>query len=558
MPVAYSYLRFSSPQQAAGDSVRRQTAAAAAWCERNKVVMDTTLNMKDAGVSAYKGAHTKNADTHALAGFLEAVRQGRVPRGAYLIVESLDRLSREDMIPALMLLFELVTHGVKVVQLAPVEVVYAGKVDMAQLMMAAMELSRGNSESEMKSQRVGAAWANKRKEAATKLVTRKVPGWIAVRDGKPVLDEVKAAVVRRIFALCIDGHGVQTIARTLNTERVPVMGRKAVRGRKVAWNETVVYHVLISRAAYGEYQPHKGRGSTRTPSGPPIENYYPAAVTYTTYLKAAAALRSRARASKGVGRRGKHVNIFSGLLIDDRDGGSFTYRHRDNKSSLGPVGAKQGKGTKWSSFPVAPFEEAILSQLREISAADVLGEVREDDRVRALESRKAELAALIEVWAAKMTDINIADLVAAKLSEFGVEAKKVQAELTAARTAAASPAADALSEFRSAASLLADDNSDEMRLRVKAAVRRVVKEIRCAFAHDRELRVSIAHVRVVFSTGAKREYAIIYRQAAANGRVKRPGKVFVRSRAAGANQRLGYHSDEMVRQWAAEVLGVNV
>jgi hypothetical protein len=30
-PLAYSYLRFSSPKQAAGDSIRRQTAAREAW-----------------------------------------------------------------------------------------------------------------------------------------------------------------------------------------------------------------------------------------------------------------------------------------------------------------------------------------------------------------------------------------------------------------------------------------------------------------------------------------------------------------------------------------------
>jgi hypothetical protein len=31
MPTAYSYLRFSSPEQAKGDSIRRQTQARDAW-----------------------------------------------------------------------------------------------------------------------------------------------------------------------------------------------------------------------------------------------------------------------------------------------------------------------------------------------------------------------------------------------------------------------------------------------------------------------------------------------------------------------------------------------
>lgn len=101
MPLPFSYLRFSSPQQAAGDSVRRQTAAAIDWCRRNKIELDTSLSLRDEGVSAYRGKRRENPDTHALAGFLQAVRLGRVPNGSYLIVESLDRLSREKNRPAL-------------------------------------------------------------------------------------------------------------------------------------------------------------------------------------------------------------------------------------------------------------------------------------------------------------------------------------------------------------------------------------------------------------------------------------------------------------------------
>ena len=42
-PVAYSYVRFSHPNQAKGDSLHRQTAAAE-WCERNGVALDKIDN----------------------------------------------------------------------------------------------------------------------------------------------------------------------------------------------------------------------------------------------------------------------------------------------------------------------------------------------------------------------------------------------------------------------------------------------------------------------------------------------------------------------------------
>jgi hypothetical protein len=60
--IACSYLRFSSKQQARGDSIRRQEEARNAWCEQNKdkATLDLTLTLRDQGVSAYTGDHRKN------------------------------------------------------------------------------------------------------------------------------------------------------------------------------------------------------------------------------------------------------------------------------------------------------------------------------------------------------------------------------------------------------------------------------------------------------------------------------------------------------------------
>src|SRR5262245_59211221 len=117
-PIAYSYLRFSKPDQAEGDSLRRQTAdedGPADWCRRNNVRLDTSITLRDCGKSAYTGAHRKNPDRHALAAFLKMVEDGKIPRGSYLIVENLDRLSREHIRPALTLLLNLIEAGVQIV-----------------------------------------------------------------------------------------------------------------------------------------------------------------------------------------------------------------------------------------------------------------------------------------------------------------------------------------------------------------------------------------------------------------------------------------------------------
>jgi DNA invertase Pin-like site-specific DNA recombinase len=517
MPLAYSYLRFSSPEQAKGDSIRRQTEDTDAWCQRNNAQLDTSLSLRDEGVSAFKGKNRENPDVHALAQFLAFVKSGRVPAGSYLVLENLDRLSREEVVPAVNLFTGLLLAGVKVVQLNPGEVIYTAKADMGQIMLAVCELSRGHSESAMKSDRVGKAWANKRKNAETKLVTRRVPGWMkrdadgrAVLDDKgwPVLDPTGAATIRRVYALAGDGLGVGVIAKKLNAEGVPVLGRTTLKGRPVLWSETVVYHLLTTRTVLGEYQRHTGRNSARRPAGDPIADYYPRVIPDDDWHRVQGALKVRKKV--GSGRRGTHVNLFAGLLVDATDGGSLTYKHLSTRSSaLIPVGAKQGRGTPWSSFLADLFEEAMLSELTEVKVKDVRGDDDAGRKVEVLAGRLAEAEALVKAWAAKMDNPATVDLVAAKLAELNARRAKLAEQLADAQREAASPAAEAWGEFKSLAHLLAADPSDELRLKVRAVLRRCIESVHCIFATAGRRRLAGVQVRFRGSD-RHRDYVISY------------------------------------------------
>ena len=88
MTTAYSYVRFSSPEQRKGDSLRRQTEAAADWCRRNGARLDNSTTLHDLGKSAFKGKHRENPDLNALACFLEMVQAGRVVRGSRRLISS--------------------------------------------------------------------------------------------------------------------------------------------------------------------------------------------------------------------------------------------------------------------------------------------------------------------------------------------------------------------------------------------------------------------------------------------------------------------------------------
>src|SRR5262249_5277609 len=118
MRPPYNYLPLSSPQQADADSVRRTVQNREAWLKAHPgVQLDGSLVLEDRGRSAFR---RQNWDTYALARFVECVKSGRVDTGSYLLVENLDRLSREDAGQATELFLSIVNNGIVIVQLSPV------------------------------------------------------------------------------------------------------------------------------------------------------------------------------------------------------------------------------------------------------------------------------------------------------------------------------------------------------------------------------------------------------------------------------------------------------
>jgi DNA invertase Pin-like site-specific DNA recombinase len=522
--TAFSYVRFSHPEQGKGDSLRRQAALRDAWCERNGVTLDTSVSLADKGVNGFTGAHRKNPDRHALAAFLELARQGRVPKGSYLIVENLDRLSREDIRPALTLFLQLLDHGVNVVQLEPETVFRHDKTDPFDLMRAIMELSRGHSESAMKSVRVGEAWAAKKKRAAEGGVplTKLVPAWLKLEGGKFVVREEAARAVRLIFRLATDGLGVVPITRKLNAEKVPPIGTAK------HWAYSYVAKVLGSRAAMGEYTPRRYEGKHKVVgSEPPIPDYFPVVVTEQQWYATRAAIDQRRR------KRGRDavrvVNLYSGLLRDAIDGGSV---HLDGHSGVRYLSAYNAKiGTTEGSvrFPFVPFDNAVLSLLREIDPEELLPREGGDDEAEDLAGRRAELEAKIAKLSAALEaeDEEVAAAVAV-LRRHEAELKKVADEEEATRLKAATPLSRAWRECKSLLGVLesAPDRADA-RLRLRGILRRVVDGVWCLFAARGRYRMAL--VQVWFAGGRNRVYLICYDPGCNNPKAKKPTRWWARS-----------------------------
>lgn len=80
MSTAYSYVRFSSPDQAKGDSLRRQLAASQQYADEHGLTLDTRT-FQDLGTSAF---HGDNSVSGKLGTFISAIDAERFPLAGQL------------------------------------------------------------------------------------------------------------------------------------------------------------------------------------------------------------------------------------------------------------------------------------------------------------------------------------------------------------------------------------------------------------------------------------------------------------------------------------------
>ncbi len=524
-PAAYSYIRFSTPAQAEGDSLRRQTEAAKDWCRRHGARLDVSLSFRDLGKSAFLGEHRKNPDRFALAAFLKLVQDGRVARGSFLVIESLDRLTREHVRAGLMLLLGLIESGVRIVQLSPTELVYDEKSDEMQLMLAIVELSRGHRESKRKSDLQSAAWVEKRRKAREDgtLLTHKLPAWIEVRDGRLHLIPDRAAVVKRIFAMAAAGYGQKMTVRQLIREGVPAFGPAG------HWNASYVGALVRDRRAIGEFQPRCRRG--RKPQGPAIPNYFPAAVSEAEFYAARAGAAQRRNKR---GRTGSHINLFAGLIKNALAGDSYYCAKRVDSRERGRTvvalingGGHEGR-VPMRTFPYPPFEEAMLSLLDEVDPREVLGEEGGPDEVVALEGELAAVEGKIAELEAELLHGDVPSI--AKILRVQEERKRDLADrLAEARQKAAKPLSEAWGEAKGLLAIVADaPDPTDAKLRLRSALRRVMGEIWMLVVgrgHDRVCAVSVWFAE----EGRRRDYLVYYRPERSNGKARQEAKWWARS-----------------------------
>ncbi|MCX5572318.1 recombinase family protein [Kaistia nematophila] len=368
-PKAYSYIRWSTAIQGQGDSGRRQSEMAERYAAEHKLDFVSENVVKDEGQSAYTG---QNVSSGALGTFLQAISEGQIEPGSYLLVESLDRISRQHPMDAMNLLHRIVDRDIVVVTMLD-NVVYRKPIDPMQMLTSLVHMIRANEESAVKASRIRASWARKREAISHGLkMTANCPGWLTLSPDRRtfLVNDERVAIVRRIFQMSIDGHGIYTIAKTLNREAVPTF-----RGRSHWQVSAVRMGVLRNRAVIGEFQPQLRRGGVneKIPEGEPIKDYFPAIVSEETFYAAQASMERRS--TQGVGAKGKrYANIFTGLAFCGQCGAKMYVNQHNRYKSSKIIYCSQIDNGSCNTRPWGydHFEKSFLSFVQEIDLEAVI------------------------------------------------------------------------------------------------------------------------------------------------------------------------------------------
>jgi DNA invertase Pin-like site-specific DNA recombinase len=287
----YSYQRFSSHLQKRGSSLKRQQDYAREVAEKFGLSLNKSLTMTDEGRSAFHADHVKNG---ALGAFIEAVEKGIVARGSILIVESLDRLSRQSALKAQRQFIELIEHEITIITACDEQIYNTETLlkDPSKLVLSIGVMMRAHEESLAKQKRSIKFIQGKLKEfneTGKADVTGPVPFWISRKNKNFQLNE-HASVVNKIINLYLDNVGLNLIARELTESGIKppniLKGVKPKKPRKnESWGVTTIRKVLDNKALYGCYafsMSHLIDGIKKSESYE-LRDYYPNLISEDQY-----------------------------------------------------------------------------------------------------------------------------------------------------------------------------------------------------------------------------------------------------------------------------------
>lgn len=302
-PRLYSYIRFSTVEQAKGHSLKRQLEYAKRIAAERGLEFDEAFTIKDLGKSAFK--KDSNAVNGNLRGFLEQVMQKKIPSGSILVIENLDRLSRDVVTTCTEIILQIINAGISVVTAMDGKEYNQKSINDNPFEIFAMLMIfiRAHEESQTKSNRVNAALTEQcnkwlKGERKFRVTCGKPPKWVKwdPSEEKYIFEPREEKIIRRKIELYRSGFGGLKIAEILNKEFGP---------STVHVTAANVYKEVLRRSLIGELNV-KVNDTEYT-----LKDYYPPILSLSEFEQLVADSKNRG-ATK---HKQKFVSILGGVNV---------------------------------------------------------------------------------------------------------------------------------------------------------------------------------------------------------------------------------------------------
>jgi DNA invertase Pin-like site-specific DNA recombinase len=384
--LAFSYQRVSDPKQTRDGraGLDRQADAFNGFCQRHGLIPNADP-VVDRGLSAFHGRHRSKG---ALGAFIAAAETGQIPLGSVLVVEDLDRFSRETASHAEELLLALFKQELALGIVRDDVVVNRARYD-ADLGLRVMLLTRRDAAhdySKKLSGRISDVWQRRQRDWVEQrkpyLGKGARPEWLN-DDGRRFV-EVGSAVdlVQRIFRLCAEGMGGTQIAEKLNAE-----GYKPARSD--AYGPTRILRILHDRRVLGE---------KLWPDGSISSDYFPRIVDQALWDACQKAIDQR-HDNKGRHGRGEVIaNLFQGGTFC-ACGRALYLQTARNRQGIATYAVLRCTGKRKHTCPQPPGdwkydEEALLLAFMEERWSKFFDRPSDNRQRRKLEKQLRELETL--------------------------------------------------------------------------------------------------------------------------------------------------------------------
>ncbi|GAA0767046.1 recombinase family protein [Brevundimonas olei] len=370
-----AYARFSSGSQNEG-SIARQFKAAKEFAAARNWTIDEFVS--DEAKSAFSGKHMQGE----LGSIFKRVAAGKLGSGDTIIVENLDRLSREAVTDAMFSMMTLMQSGMTVITTHDQKILTKANYDseVGDMFDTLIKIRVANEESEKKRLRQSSNWQKWREQG---ILTHRNPFWIA--KDRTVIED-RALLVRRIFEMSAKGMGATRIAATLTEEGLFAFGKiQNKEDGKAPFTGATISKLLRNRSVLGEYQAR----SKGEPVGAVVVDYYPQIISHELFNEVNADIKTRRFRESG-GKVGEG-NIFKSLLRCVHCKSRMTLHSinyvRHYRCRLGAIKGCENKRL-WNA---EMLEKAFLQTIQEI-------EIKSDEPTRLVELReeKSRLESHIE------------------------------------------------------------------------------------------------------------------------------------------------------------------